>query len=116
MLLKLTWANIHDTALVDCATGEILYRTCTSLSEPPGLPGPSRSRTSLASTVSRESSNRSDEKLPAWEQNTTAVLDCDGETVAEITWEGKNASIIRILDEELQGTTELFDAAFARVL
>ena len=44
------------------------------------------------------------------------MLDGDGETVAEITWEGKNASIIRILDEELQGTTELFDAAFARVL
>ncbi|TBU50219.1 hypothetical protein BD309DRAFT_849667 [Dichomitus squalens] len=116
MMLKVTSANIHETTLVDCATGTILYRTCTSLSEPPGLPGPSRSRTSLASTFSPANSNRSYEKLPACEQNTTAVLDCDGEIVAEIVWEGKNATTIRLQDEELQGTTELFDAAFARVL
>ncbi|KAI1783992.1 hypothetical protein LXA43DRAFT_289221 [Ganoderma leucocontextum] len=114
MLLKVTSADIHNTALLDCDTGEILYRTTTSL--PPGLSGPSRSRTSLASTFSRASSNRSYEKLPACEQNTTAVLDCDGDTVAEIVWEGHNATIIRIQDEELRGTTELFDAAFARVL
>lgn len=115
MLLKVTSADIHNTALLDCATGEVLYRTTTS-TVPPGLPGPSRSRTSLASTFSRASSNRSYEKLPAYEQNTTAVLDCDGDTVAEIVWEGHNATIIRIQHEELRGTTELFDAAFARVL
>ena len=114
MLLKVTSADIHNTALLDCATDEVLYRTTTS--QPPGLPGPSRSRTSLASTFSRASSNRSYEKLPACEQNTTAVLDSDGDTVAEIVWEGHNATIIRIQDEELRGTTELFDAAFARVL
>ena len=116
MLLKVTSPDIHNTALLDCATGEILYRTTTSGSLPPGLSGPSRSRTSLASTFSRASSNRSYEKLPACEQNATAVLDCDGDMVAEIVWEGHNATIIRIQDEELRGTTELFDAAFARVL
>nr|VWP00643.1 N/A [Ganoderma boninense] len=110
MLLKVTSPDIHNTALLDCATNEVLYRTTTS-PVPPGLsPGPSRSRTSLAS------SNRSYEKLPACDLHTTAVLDPDGDTVAEIVWEGHNATIIRIQDEELRGTTELFDAAFARVL
>ncbi|PIL24413.1 hypothetical protein GSI_14167 [Ganoderma sinense ZZ0214-1] len=115
MLLKVTSPDIHNTALLDCATNEVLYRTTTSPVSP-GLPGPSRSRTSLASTFSRASSSRSYEKLPACDLNTTAVLDSDGDTVAEIVWEGHNATIIRIQDEELRGTTELFDAAFARVL
>ena len=44
------------------------------------------------------------------------MLDRDGETAAEIVWNGRNASVIRIEDEVLQGTTELFDAAFVRVL
>ena len=112
MLYKLTSADIHDTALVDCATGEILYRTSTCAA------GPSRSPASSTSSLGRSwaRTNRSYEKLPACEQSTTAVLDRDGETAAEIVWNGRNASVIRIEEEVLQGTTELFDAAFVRVL
>ena len=110
MLFKLTSTDIHDTALVDCATGEILYRTSTLLA------GPSRSRASSLSSRSWTWANWSQEKLPACEQTTTSVLDRDGETVAEIVWDGKNASVIRIEGEVLQGTMELFDAAFVRVL
>ena len=113
MLVKLTSTDIHDTALVDCATGEILYRTSTS------LPGPSRSRTSSMSSRSwtwSNWSNRSLEKLPAREPLTTTVLDRNGEAVAEVEWNGRNASVIRIEDEVIQGTMELFDAAFVRVL
>ena len=112
MLYKLTSTDIHDTALVDCATGEILYRTSTCVA------GPSRSPASSTSSLGRSwaRTNRSYEKLPACEQSTTAVLDRDGETAAEIVWNGRNASVIRIEDEVLQGTTELFDAAFVRVL
>ncbi len=113
MLLKLTSTDIYDMAFVDCATGEILYRTSTS------LPGPSRSRTSSLSSRSwtwSNWSNRSLEKLPACELSTTAVLDPDGGTAAEIVWNGRNASAIRIEDEVIQGTMELFDAPFVRVL
>ncbi|KAI0748367.1 hypothetical protein C8Q80DRAFT_1270786 [Daedaleopsis nitida] len=109
MLLKLTSTDIRDTALVDCATGETFFHTSTS------IPGPSRSTSSLSSR-SWTRSNRSLEKLPACGRPTTAVLDRDGEIAAEIEWDGNNASVIRIEDEVLQGTTELFDAAFVRVL
>ncbi|KAI0723777.1 hypothetical protein C8T65DRAFT_714743 [Cerioporus squamosus] len=115
MLFKLTSADIRDTALVDCATGEILYCTSTSAC----VAGPSRSPASSTSSLGRTwaRTNRSYEKLPAsGEPSTTAVLDREGETAAEIVWNGRNASVIRIQDEVLQGTTELFDAAFVRVL
>ena len=120
MLLRLTSPDIHDTALVDCASGETLYRTSTPLA------GPSRSRSSSASSLSlglsgwAARSNRSQEKLP--ERHTpplalaTAVLDTDGELAAEIVWAGRNAAEIRIGEEVLRGSTELFDAAFVRVL
>ncbi|RPD66602.1 hypothetical protein L226DRAFT_203377 [Lentinus tigrinus ALCF2SS1-7] len=112
MLFKLTSTDIRDTALVDCATDEILYRTSTCVA------GPSRSPASSTSSLGRSwaRANRSYEKLPACESCTTAVLDRDGETAAEIVWNGRNASVIRIEDDVLQGATELFDAAFVRVL
>ncbi|OSD08383.1 hypothetical protein PYCCODRAFT_1429453 [Trametes coccinea BRFM310] len=108
MLLKLSSSDIRDTALVDCATDEVVYRTCTSC--------PSSSRSRSSSTSSWASSTRSREKLPERNECTTVLLDCQGEAVAEIAWEGNHASMIRIREEVLQGTTELFDASFVRVL
>ncbi|EIW60315.1 uncharacterized protein TRAVEDRAFT_119142 [Trametes versicolor FP-101664 SS1] len=106
-LYKLTSLDIRDTALVDCATGETLYRTSTPVASP-------RSRAS--SITSWASSSRSQEKLPLRDQCTTAVLDREGQIVAEIVWEGTHTPEIRIGDEVLKGTGELFDAAFVRVL
>ncbi|KAI0647517.1 hypothetical protein C8Q79DRAFT_907975 [Trametes meyenii] len=110
MLFKFASTDVRSTALVDCATGEVVYRTSTS------APPPSRSRSS--STSSRASTSRSQEKLPLRgdDECTTAVLDHEGQTVAEIVWAGRHASVIRIREELLNGTTELFDAAFVRVL
>lgn len=119
MLLRLTSPDIHDTELVDCASGETLYRTFT----PVASSSRSRSNSCASSTSGLSSysslwsrSNRSLEKIPECAPHATAVLDTDGEAVAEITWEGRNAAAIRIRDEVLRGTTELFDAAFVRVL
>lgn len=50
------------------------------------------------------------------DQCTTAMLDREGQIVAEIVWEGTHTPEIRIGDEVLKGTGELFDAAFVRVL
>ncbi|KAI0362635.1 hypothetical protein OH77DRAFT_71553 [Trametes cingulata] len=108
MLFKLTSSNVRDTALVDCATGEAVYRTSTS--------APARPRPRASSTSSWASSSGSQEKLPLCDQCTTAVLDREGQTVAEIVWEGRHASVIRIQEDVLKGTAELFDAAFVRVL
>ncbi|KAI8982829.1 hypothetical protein BD414DRAFT_491249 [Trametes punicea] len=109
MLLKLTSSDIRDTALVDCTTGEVVYRTSTS------VPHRARSRSGSTTSWASTSTSRSQEKLLRCDQCTTAVIDQDGETVAEITWEGRHASVIRIQEEVLRGTTDLFDAAFVRV-
>lgn len=108
-LYKLTSANVRETTLVDCATGEVAYRTCT-----PSASGSSRSRAS--SIASWTGTSRSQEKLPQRNEPTTAILDHEGRIVAEIIWEGTHASEIRIQEEVLKGTSELFDAAFVRVL
>ncbi|KAI0780456.1 hypothetical protein BD413DRAFT_607758 [Trametes elegans] len=114
MLLKITSSDVRDTALVDCATGEVVYRTASTSA--PALPGLSRSRSS-STTSWAASSSRAREKSPACpERCTTAVHDREGRAVAEIVWEGRHAALIGIEDEVLQGTTELFDAAFVRVL
>ncbi|KAI0672752.1 hypothetical protein C8Q78DRAFT_678229 [Trametes maxima] len=109
MLFKLASTDVRSTALMDCVTGEVVYRTSTS------TPPPLRSRSS--STSSWASTSKSQEKLPLRgdDECTTAVLDQEGQTVAEIVWEGRHASVIRIGEEVLNGTTELFDAAFVRV-
>ncbi|KAI0665302.1 hypothetical protein C8Q70DRAFT_44618 [Cubamyces menziesii] len=107
MLLKLTSSDIRDTALVDCATGDVVYRTST--------PTPALLRSRAGSISSWASPSRSQEKLPQCDESTTAVLDKEGQTVAEIVWEGRHASVIRIQEEVLRGTTELFDAAFVKI-
>ncbi|KAI0371669.1 hypothetical protein BV20DRAFT_964888 [Pilatotrama ljubarskyi] len=108
MLLKLTSSDVRDTALVDCATGDVVYRTSTS--------DRARPRSRASSTSSWASTSRSQEKLPLCDRCTTAVLDREGQAVAEIVWEGRHASVIRIREDVLKGTAELFDAAFVRVL
>ena len=40
----------------------------------------------------------------------------DGQILAEILWEERHASVIRIGRETLAGTGEIFDAAFVKVL
>ncbi|KAI0823560.1 hypothetical protein BC628DRAFT_1324667 [Trametes gibbosa] len=99
-LYQLSSANVRDTTLVDCITGKVVYRTWT----PPPSPHSSGASTS-----------RLQEKLSQCDRPTTAVLDYEGQTVAEIVWEGAHASDIRIREDVLKGTSELFDAAFIRV-
>ncbi|KAI0636510.1 hypothetical protein C8Q77DRAFT_1051255 [Trametes polyzona] len=106
-LYKITSSDVRDTALVDCATGEVVYHTSTQSISP---------RTRASSITSWASSSRAYEKLPQRDQCTTEVVDREGRTVAQIVWEGRHASEIRIEGEVLRGTAELFDAAFVRVL
>lgn len=50
------------------------------------------------------------------EPKVTSLIDKDGKTVADITWDDNHASVIRIGEETLAGPAELFDAAFVKVL
>ena len=50
------------------------------------------------------------------EPKVTSLIDSDGLVAAEIFWENKLASVIRIGDETLAGTRDLFDASCVRVL
>lgn len=110
MLFKFTSSDIQNTSIIDCATGAVIYevstpRSCTR--------SRSRSTASLKSFASFGS--YSQEKL-APEPKITSILDEEGKVVANITWEDRHASVIRIGEETLAGTAELFDAAFVKVL
>ncbi|TFY57727.1 hypothetical protein EVJ58_g6859 [Rhodofomes roseus] len=50
------------------------------------------------------------------DQHITFIEDGEGRIVAEITWKGATASHIRIGDNEINGTIELFDSAFVKIL
>ncbi|KAI0929084.1 hypothetical protein AcV5_006447 [Taiwanofungus camphoratus] len=106
MLFKFTSPDIRQTTLVDCATGGAAYRTTT--------PHVQRLRSSSRATM--KSFSKSQVNLVLDDQRTTFVEDKDGNVVAEITWEGNYASVIKIQDQVLQGTAELFDAAFIKIL
>ncbi|KAH9928517.1 uncharacterized protein BXZ73DRAFT_90577 [Epithele typhae] len=113
MLLRLTSPDIRDTSLVDCTTGEVLYRTSTPVA------GPSRSRAGSITAPGRASTSR---RAPSKNSQNATPSVHDGaarrrrEVAAEIVWDGRVASVIKIGDEVLRGTTELFDAAFVRVM
>ncbi|OCH88807.1 hypothetical protein OBBRIDRAFT_794895 [Obba rivulosa] len=107
MLLRFTSSDVRNAALVETATGAIAYRISTTRPR-------SSSRTSFMSISSRSQDGQSSTSTD--QHRTTVVKDRDGEVVAEITWEANCASKIRIRDEELQGTSELFDVAFVKVL
>ncbi|KAH9950243.1 hypothetical protein B0H21DRAFT_563227 [Amylocystis lapponica] len=108
MLFKFSSADIHDTTLIDCATGAVAFRTTTS--------SPQRARSFSQSTLA--SSSKSQENLATGDPNqrTTFLEDSTGRAVAEITWEENHASSIHIGEQTLQGTAELFDAAFVKIL
>ncbi|OBZ65770.1 hypothetical protein A0H81_14253 [Grifola frondosa] len=110
MLFKLTSSDVRNTTLIHYATDTVTYRISTT--------GPLRRRRngSRSSSSSSVSSCSSQQHQSPSNQSTTTVEDRDGRIVAEIVWEGKSATIIRIGDEVLEGTTELFDAAFVKVL
>lgn len=110
MLFKLTSADINGTSLIDCATGKVAFRTTTE--------HPQRVRSGSCSTVDSAISHRSLEKRPMLPSGgrTTFLEDSEGNVVAEITWEGTAATCIRIGDDLIKGTAELFDAAFVKIL
>ncbi|KAL4244862.1 hypothetical protein ABKN59_001562 [Abortiporus biennis] len=116
MLLKLTSSDIENTTIVDCSTGTVLYQTHT-----PSTASSSRSRSQSTSSLRTISSigstlsTLSSEKLTQ-AQKVTYLFDQTGDAVAEIVWEERHASLIRIREEEIAGTAELFDASFVKVL
>lgn len=109
MLYKFTSSDLENTSIVDCSTGQTVYYVST-----PGscIRARSRSTTSIRSLATYSSSSR--EKIDVAEPKVTSLLDSDGVPVAEIFWESGVASIIRIGDETLAGTRDLFDASCVR--
>ncbi|THH29085.1 hypothetical protein EUX98_g5107 [Antrodiella citrinella] len=111
MLFKFTSADLENTSIIDCSTGEVAYHVST--------PGPcirerSRSTTSIRSFATYNSSSR--EKFDISEPKVTSLIDSDGLAAAEIFWENKLASVIRIGEETLAGTRDLFDSSCVRVM
>ncbi|EMD38091.1 hypothetical protein CERSUDRAFT_113226 [Gelatoporia subvermispora B] len=106
MLLRFSTSDVCNATLTEATTGEVAYRISTTRPR-------SSSRTSFMSISSRSQDGQSP---PPTDRRTTVVKDSDGEVVAEIVWEANCASRIRIRDEEMRGTSELFDAAFVKVL
>ncbi|KAH8106896.1 hypothetical protein BXZ70DRAFT_1003792 [Cristinia sonorae] len=111
MLFKFTSPDLENTSIIDCSTGDVIYHVST-----PGacLRARSRSSTSIRSFATHSSSSR--EKIDMTEPKVTSLIDNDGLVAAEIFWENKTATVIRIGDETLAGTRDLFDASCVRVL
>ncbi|CCM00524.1 uncharacterized protein FIBRA_02558 [Fibroporia radiculosa] len=109
MLLKFSTSDICQTSLIDCATGTVAFRTTTER--------PQRPRTGSWSSTSTASSSTSQDPLPMYsdDRSTTIVRDGDENIVAEITWQGRSASLIRVGDDIVNGAAELFDAAFVKI-
>lgn len=106
MLLRFSSLDVCNATLTEATTGEVAYRISTTRPR-------SSSRTSFMSISSRSQDGQSPSST---DHRTTVMKDSDGEAVAEIVWEANCASRIRIRDEEMRGTSELFDAAFVKVL
>lgn len=110
MLFKFTSSDIQNTSIVDCSTGDVIFEVTT-----PRACSRSRSRSTASLKSFASFGSYSQEKL-APEPKITSIIDEDGKVVANITWEERHASVIRIGEESLAGTAELFDAAFVKVL
>ncbi|KZT09702.1 uncharacterized protein LAESUDRAFT_517100 [Laetiporus sulphureus 93-53] len=112
MLLKFMSTDVFQSAILDDTTGDLAFRTKTHR--------PRRTRSGSQASNSSFASIRSLEKCPmasgSSEPHITLVEDAEGNIVADVTWEGDNAVLIRIGDECIKGTAELFDAAFMRIL
>ncbi|THG99461.1 hypothetical protein EW026_g2883 [Hermanssonia centrifuga] len=111
MLFKFTSADLHNATIIDCSTGAVVYRISTAV---PGGRSRSLSASSLYSFASSSSSSR--ERLSSGSQKVTTLSSREGLGLAEITWEENRASLIRIGEEVLAGSAEIFDAAFIKVL
>ncbi|KAI0689435.1 hypothetical protein BC835DRAFT_1418531 [Cytidiella melzeri] len=111
MLFKFTSTDVQNTTVIDCSTGAVAFRLST--------PTPcSRSRSLSASSFYSfaSSSSLSRENLSVPPQKTTSLKDAQDYPLAEIVWEENTSTCIRIGEEVLAGTSEIFDASFAKVL
>lgn len=111
MLFKFTSSDVQNAAIVDCATGAAAFRIATAI---PGSRSRSASAASFYSFASASSSSRDLPAAPA--RRFTSITGPDGASLAEITWQDTTATSVRIGDEVLAGTAEVFDAAFVKVL
>ena len=111
MLYKLTATDVQNTTVIDCSSGAVAFRISTTT---PGNRSRSLSAASFYSFASSSSLSR--ENVSVSSQKMTMLRDADDISVAEIVWEENTASHIRIGQETLAGTSELFDAAFIKVL
>ena len=111
MLFRLNSTDVQNTTVVDCSSGAVAFRISTST---PCSRSRSLSAASFYSSTSSSSSSR--ENISADSHKMTVLKDGDDYTLAEIIWEENTATHIRIDDENLSGASELFDAAFVKVL
>ena len=107
MLFQFASSDVYETTIVDPTTGAIAFRTITCRSQ--------RQRSGTWSSTSTASSSSLREDVSN-DQRMTFIEDGQGRVVAEITWKGTTASHIRIGDNEINGTIELFDSAFVKIL
>lgn len=111
MLYKFTSSDVQNAAVIDCATGAVVFHISTMT---PGTRSRSASAASFYSFASSSTSSR--ELSTAAINKFTSVTDVEGELLAEITWKEGTATSVRIGEEVLAGTAEVFDAAFVKVL
>ncbi|KAH9930643.1 uncharacterized protein B0H18DRAFT_130747 [Fomitopsis serialis] len=107
MLFHFASSDVYETTITDAVTGAVAFRTLTCR--------PQRQRSGTWSSTSTASSSSSRVDV-ANDQHMTFIEDGEGRIVAEITWKGTTASHIRIGDNEINGTIELFDSAFVKIL
>ncbi len=101
MLLKFATKNLFNTTVVDCATGDVVFRVATS---------GTRRAPSLYSFAYANSRGR----LP--KKQVTTLSGADGASMGEITWEEDAVAHIRVGEEELEGNCDIFAVDFIQVL
>ncbi|KAI0086413.1 hypothetical protein BDY19DRAFT_908378 [Irpex rosettiformis] len=111
MLFRFTSSDLQNTTVIDCSTGEVAYRFST-----PTPTTRSRSLSAASFYSFASSSSLSRENLSGSPQKSTWLRDAQDFTVAEIVWEDNTSSLIRIGEEEIAGTADIFDTSFMKVL
>ncbi|KZT02141.1 uncharacterized protein LAESUDRAFT_794313 [Laetiporus sulphureus 93-53] len=111
MLRKFMATDVFQSTNLDDAVGDLAFRTKTHR--------PRLTRSGSQASNSNSTSIRALEKCPMIpsELDMTFAEDAEGDTVADITWEGDNVVLIPILvgDECIKGTAELFGVASMRI-
>jgi hypothetical protein len=110
MLLKFVSTDVQNTTVVDCESGEVVFRISTTT---PGTRSRAPSAASLYSFASASSSSR--ELCPPGPKTTT-ISDADGVFLGDITWLDATASLIHVGEEELPGAAGIFDVNYVKVL